>query len=132
MQGTILTLKKILLLLIVLFSTTCIQAQEDKYVKSVDNTEFKKLIHSKDVILVDVRTPREFKEGHIPNALNLDYRSEAFSDNIKKLKKEKTIAVYCRSGSRSKMAAKKLIEEGFDVYELNKGIMNWDGAVSEE
>lgn len=124
------TMNKIAFTLIAFFASVCMWAQDSGKIKSVTNNEFEKLIQSENVVILDVRTPKEFNEGHIPNAINIDYRSDAFMDSIKKLNKDKKIAVYCRSGGRSKLAAKKLIETGFDVFELNKGIMNWSGAVS--
>lgn len=123
-------LKRVILCFIAIFSSIYICAQDSTKVKSVTNSEFEKLIQSENVIILDVRTPKEFNEGHIPNALNIDYRSDDFLKNIKELNKNKTIAVYCRSGGRSKLAAKKLIDSGFNVFELNKGIMNWSGEIS--
>lgn len=123
-------LKRVILCFITIFSSIYICAQGSTKVKSVTNSEFEKLIQSENVIILDVRTPKEFNEGHIPNALNIDYRSDDFLKNIKELNKNKTIAVYCRSGGRSKLAAKKLIDSGFNVFELNKGIMNWSGEIS--
>ncbi|MGL5787804.1 MAG: rhodanese-like domain-containing protein [Bacteroidales bacterium] len=119
-----------LFILIAFFSSFQLWGQTQNQIKSVNNDEFLKLMKNKDVVIIDVRTPKEFNEGHIPNAINIDYRSDAFMDRIKKLNKDKILAIYCRSGSRSKSAAKKLIEAGFDVYELNKGIMNWTGDIS--
>lgn len=123
-------LKRVILCFIAIFSSIYICAQDSTKVKSVTNSEFEKLIQSENVIILDVRNPKEFNEGHIPNALNIDYRSDDFLKNIKELNKNKTIAVYCRSGGRSKLAAKKLIDSGFNVFELNKGIMNWSGEIS--
>lgn len=125
-----LTLRRIILILLVFIGASGIRAQDSTKVKSVTNSEFEKLIHAGNVIILDVRTPREFSEGHIPDAVNMDYKNENFTNNIKNLNKKKTIAVYCRSGNRSKLAAKKLINAGFEVYELNNGIMNWSGAIS--
>lgn len=104
--------------------------QSANQIKSVNNDEFLKLMKDKNVIVVDVRTPSEYKEGHIPDAINIDFRNPAFMENIKKISSDKILAIYCRSGSRSKSAARKLIEAGYQVYELNKGIMNWKGDIS--
>ena len=77
--------------------------------------------------LVDVRTPQEYAAGHIPGAINIDVRGTDFDTNVAKLKKTKPVAVYCKGGKRSKMAANKLVGKGFMVFELDKGFDNWNG-----
>lgn len=91
--------------------------------------DFGKLLKEKKVQLVDVRTKGEYDEGHIPGAKNMDVRGPDFGQDMKKLDKKKPVAVYCKSGMRSKMAAEKLIQEGFTVYNLEKGFLSWDGEV---
>jgi rhodanese-related sulfurtransferase len=79
------------------------------------------------VQLVDVRTLAEHMEGHIPGSLNINVKDEegfpAAVDEL--LDKGKEVAVYCRSGRRSRTAADLLIKKGFKVYNLDKGILNW-------
>ncbi len=94
----------------------------------LNNEEFAKVITDKTVQLVDVRTPDEFNEVHIPGAVNIDVKNSDFPVEAEKLDKERPVAVYCRSGARSKIAAKILADKGYKVYDLDKGIMNWDGA----
>ncbi len=87
---------------------------------------FAKLIAEPDVVILDVRTAEEFNGGHIENALNIDVKQPDFMQKAKvALPKEKTIAVYCRSGKRSANAATKLAAEGFKVVNLHGGIMAW-------
>lgn len=82
-----------------------------------------------DVIILDVRTQAEFAEGHIPNALllpdnEIKQRAEELLPD-----KEQTILVYCRSGRRSELAAKVLIQLGYtNVYDFG-GILDWTGDV---
>ena len=78
--------------------------------------------------MVDVRTPEEFAEGHIPGSLNIDVKDkEHFPTSVDKLlNREKKVAVYCRSGRRSRTAAEHLTGKGFKVYNLNKGILHWE------
>ena len=82
-----------------------------------------------DVIILDVRTQAEFAEGHIPNALllpdnEIKQRAEELLPD-----KEQTILVYCRSGRRSELAAKELIQLGYtNVYDFG-GILDWTGDV---
>jgi len=93
--------------------------------KTVSPEEFQKLISDKNTILVDVRTPEEVKEGKIPNAINIDFYSNTFEQEISKLDKNKTILVYCRSGRRSAGAAEVLAKKGYKVINLEGGISNW-------
>lgn len=100
--------------------------------ESMDNAEFATLIADTAVQLVDVRTPAEFAAGHIPEAKNIDVRGDNFDREAKAtLSKERPVAVYCRSGARSKTAARRLAAMGYRVYELNTGFMNWNGQRTE-
>ena len=68
-------------------------------------------------------SPEEFSDGHIENAILIDFHSEDFRDEIAKLDREKTYLVYCRSGNRSRQAIDILYELGFqEVYHLSAGI----------
>lgn len=64
-------------------------------------------------LLIDVRTPEEFKEGHLPNAVNIDWLSADFNRAFDSICKRKKIYVYCRSGKRSEKAAYRLDSLGF-------------------
>lgn len=77
-------------------------------------------------ILLDVRTPKEYAEGHLANARQLDYlNTEAFDAGIKQLDKSRTYYIYCRSGKRSHSACLKMKKQGFKVYDMEGGILNW-------
>jgi rhodanese-related sulfurtransferase len=93
--------------------------------KTVKPAEFQKLINDKNTILVDVRTPEEYSEGKIVNAINIDYTSGNFEKEAIKLDKSKTILVYCHSGRRSAGAANILSQKGYKVINLEGGIINW-------
>jgi rhodanese-related sulfurtransferase len=126
-------MKRFLLILFVLtiVLTGCVNVdtkdnntQEATY-KKISAEDAKDIIDSEDVIVLDVRTPEEYKEGHIENAVLLpvadieDKAGEVLTD------KDAKILVYCRSGNRSATAAKELIEMGYtDVYDFG-GIMSW-------
>ena len=103
---------------------------EDTYTfKSVETEEFANLIEDSSVVVVDVRTPEEFAEGHIPNAININAAQVEFGKQaLNLLPKNKLIAVYCRSGRRSKKASNDLSKLGFQVVELNKGLKSWVSA----
>lgn len=80
----------------------------------------------KEVQLVDVRTPKEFAQGHIQNALNINYFSKNFKDSLGILDKDKPVYIYCRSGKRSAKSVSKFKEAGFNIiYELEGGMLNW-------
>ena len=77
-------------------------------------------------IILDVRQPEEFVEGHLAQAINLDWLNQTvFIKGLAKLNKQKTYYVYCRSGRRSQAAAGKLKAEGFQVIDLKGGYLHW-------
>ena len=85
--------------------------------KNKDNPNF---------VILDVRTPQEFANEHIENAINLDYYSETFKDDLNSLDKEKTYLIYCRSGGRSKTGLDIVKELGFrEAYNMLGGITQW-------
>lgn len=97
-------------------------------ITSMQNAEFAAAISdTSSVILIDVRTAEEFVQGHIPGAINIDVKADDFNDRITSLDKRKTAAVYCRSGVRSMTAARILAGAGFRVYNLQNGILGWNG-----
>ena len=82
-----------------------------------------------DYLIVDVRRPDEFAEGHIAGAINVP--SDDITDDMPELlpDKEQTLLVYCRSGNRSKEASRKLADIGYTkVYEFG-GINTWEGEI---
>ena len=97
--------------------------------EDADVAAFDQLIKQDGVQLLDVRTPKEFAEGHLPGAINVDVKADDFVANAKaRLDSQKTVAVYCRSGKRSVQAAKMLAKEGFKVVNLLGGIQAWQKA----
>ena len=77
-------------------------------------------------ILLDVRTSKEYAEGHLAGAQQLDYLNpEAFDAGISKFDKSRTYYIYCRSGKRSHGACQKMKKQGFKVYDMEGGILNW-------
>ncbi len=79
--------------------------------------------------LLDVRTHEEFQEGHIDQAINIDWYDDTFAAQVSHLDKSKPVFVYCKAGGRSEQAAGKLVEMGFtQIYNLNGGMMKWNAA----
>ena len=104
---------------------TAIQAIKDISVKEVYDLIAKNK-DNQSFIIIDVRTPQEFANEHIENALNLDYYSEKFRDELNKLDKEKTYLIYCRSGNRSGKALSIMKELAFrEVYNMLGGVIQW-------
>lgn len=82
-----------------------------------------------NAIILDVRTPEEFVEGHLAHAVNMDWTGDYFDKQAAKLDKAKPIFVYCYSGGRSEEAAKHLRDNGFkEVYEMSGGMAKWRKA----
>ena len=103
----------------------CTSKQKEEY-KNLSSAQFEELIKNENVQLLDVRTLAEHMEGHIPGSLNINVKDENFASCVDDLlDTNKEVAVYCRSGRRSRTAADILVKKGFKVYNLDKGILNW-------
>lgn len=77
-------------------------------------------------VILDVRRPSEFAEGHLKGAVLLDWLSDkAFVEGLAKLDKSRTHYVYCRSGHRSHAAATLMKSRGFKVVEMKGGYLSW-------
>lgn len=104
-------------------------APSDKKFKNVNAEQFDKLRADKNNVVLDVRTPEEFSEGHIPGAINIDFNGDDFDDKIAKLDKNKTYLVHCAVGGRSARACTKLGKLDFkNVYNLQGGMGAWEKA----
>jgi len=83
-----------------------------------------------DYVILDVRTPGEFADGHIPGAININVMDPSFNNKIESMDKSKDYYVICRSGGRSGSACGKMSKMGFDkVHNLVGGMMGWQGEV---
>ena len=103
-------------------NTACSQQNYE----NTDVNGFATLIQQADVVVIDVRTAKEFAEGHISGAINSDVNESDFLTKVSGLVPAgKRIAVYCRSGRRSANAAGKLADAGYNVTNLKGGILAW-------
>ena len=121
-------MKKIAIVFSIILSITFFGCKESSAQQSklVEPQEMIDVLTSKDVHLVDVRTPREFNQGFIENAVNIDFTSPNFQAELEKLDNTKPIVVYCRSGRRSGICTNTLVKIGFtEIYDLKGGIINW-------
>ena len=83
-------------------------------------------------VLLDVRTPAEFTQGHIPGAINIPNETIGKEAIPALPQKDQLILVYCRSGNRSKQASRKLFSLGYtDVREFG-GINTWPGELTRD
>lgn len=110
---------------VVLIAVSCLSPK--KGYRSVTAEEFSDIISDDpEVQILDVRTPAEYAEGHIYNAINVDVKSAQFEKQVEvAVSKEHLVAVYCRSGRRSKTAADFLVSKGYEVVDLNNGFNEW-------
>lgn len=116
---------KTLLATIILAGLLSCQSSKPGF-RSVSVDDFQHLIADSSVIRLDVRTAKEFGEGHIPNAVNIDVLQPDFLQKaLSSLPRNRTIAVNCRSGKRSKKAAELLAKKGYKVVELDAGFNGW-------
>ncbi|UYW01658.1 redoxin domain-containing protein [Flavobacterium agricola] len=118
---------KIASLVIAITVASCNSQTKSENYALVDVATFENAIQENNNIqLVDVRTPKEYNEGKIADALNIDWNNANFTEEVEKLDKNQPIYIYCLSGGRSKKASDKLIALGFrQVIELDGGYMNW-------
>ncbi|GAH35330.1 unnamed protein product, partial [marine sediment metagenome] len=79
-----------------------------------------------DFFIIDMRNPEEFTDGHIEDAINLDYRSETFQNELDTLDRDKAYLIYCATGIRSGSALDMMAELAFrEVYKISGGINAW-------
>jgi phage shock protein E len=99
----------------------------DNALIDLDSAEFsQKLKEDSNGVLLDIRTPQEYEQGHMPNSTLLNIYHPSFLNEIQKLDKNKNYYLYCRSGNRSYNAGELMIELGFkNVYNLRSGILGW-------
>ena len=98
------------------FSFFGLFGQTNKF-KTVDVAEFAKAVADTSYVVLDVRTQAEHAEGHIPGThFNIDVLEDSYTETaLKTLPKDKPVALYCRSGNRSKNAARILAEKGYEL-----------------
>lgn len=110
-------------------STPAVGPSTASPVGTISAEEFKALIATPGVVLLDVRRPDEFAAGHLAGAANIDAEAADFEAQIATLDKHARYAIYCRSGRRSAIAMTKMTALGFgSVRDLGGGIVAWEQA----
>ncbi|APV44410.1 Rhodanese-related sulfurtransferase [Dehalogenimonas formicexedens] len=102
-------------------------------IRKISVAEAKTLIQTNagkaDFVVLDVRTPSEFSQGHLSGAINIDYNAGNFQAEVSKLDKNKRYLVYCRTSHRSGLAVDIMKDLGFkEVYDMDGGIEAWMSA----
>ena len=119
-----------ILMALLLLSGCAAQVQKEQSYRQINMDEAIAMMEAEsDYIILDVRTPEEFSEKHIPGAINVANETIG-SEEIPELPdKDQLILVYCRSGNRSKQASEKLVALGYTNIVEFGGINDWPGEV---
>ncbi|MFN4971731.1 MAG: rhodanese-like domain-containing protein [Bacteroidota bacterium] len=111
-------------IMFILFSSFMLHAQQG--VKYLQPRQFQEVMQKQKGILLDVRTPAEFKKGHLKGAQLMNIFDDDFEARINKLDRNAVYYVYCGSGGRSSECTEMMAKKGFkNVVELEGGTSNW-------
>ncbi|MCT4663902.1 MAG: rhodanese-like domain-containing protein [Flavobacteriales bacterium] len=95
-------------------------AQTAENVENIGKSQLETVLDTKNIVVLDIRTPQEFHAGHLPKAKNINYFDRDFAQKIQKLDKNVPYLLYCRSGNRSGSAL-RYFKEFKKIYHLNRG-----------
>ncbi len=119
-------MKKVAIIITILTTLLACITQKTSKIIQLDIIEFQGIIVKENIQLIDVRTLKEFDQGHIPKAKSIDYFSSTFKADLNQLDKARPIYLYCKSGNRSGKASKICNELGFKkIYNLTGGYLAW-------
>ncbi len=108
--------------LFVLFACSSVDQEP---VQTISADKLTKL-QSDGVVVIDIRTKKEYDDGHIPGVIHIDFLSDGFLDQMKSQNMDEPIIIHCASGGRSGKASKKLIDAGFkQIYDYSGGFSDW-------
>ncbi|MEI6844227.1 MAG: rhodanese-like domain-containing protein [Actinomycetes bacterium] len=118
-------MKKIILGLVAALTLTACSSSGSA-ITNLDSKAFSAKTQESGVVTIDVRTRGEYMTGHIAGAINIDVEATTFDNEIAKLDKTKTYAVYCHSGRRSGIATTAMAKAGFtSIFNLSNGVTDW-------
>ena len=122
----------VLFLLFTVLSSSLWGEEGKRTIENLSSEDFAEKISSMDnpesFAIIDVRTPEEFYAGRIKGSVNFNYYDSFFLSEIKKLDRDKTYFIYCRSGNRSGQTLREMDSLGFKrVYNLGRGIVSDSG-----
>jgi rhodanese-related sulfurtransferase len=116
-----------LLAIIVMLIASEIQQRLSR-VKEVSPAEATRLLNHENAIMIDMRTDKDYRDGHIANALNVPTGNADIPASLNKYR-ERPVVVYCQRGNRSIAFCNKLSKQGFaSVYNLKGGVLAWQKA----
>lgn len=118
-------MKKVFLLsiLTMLIAVGCRADVGDK-VNSIQANEL--LQSEQEIVVLDVRTPREYEAGHVAGAVNIDVTSAEFASKISELDKDTKYLIYCRTNRRSGRAIQVMEVAGFtNLVQMTDGFAGW-------
>ena len=119
-----------ILMALLLLSGCAAQVQKEQSYRQINMDEAIAMMEAEnDYIILDVRTPEEFSEKHIPGAINVANETIGSKEIPELPDKDQLILVYCRSGNRSKQASEKLVALGYTNIVEFGGINDWPGEV---
>ena len=126
-SGTIRSLLALILALSVLV-TACSASAATQSIELVSPADAAQVIADDPagLVILDIRTLKEFNEARLADAIMVDFYADDFADQLDALDKDVPYVMYCRTGNRSVEAVKTMKELGFvEVYEIDGGIVNW-------
>jgi rhodanese-related sulfurtransferase len=117
-------------LLLIALLATGLSACAQSGGSNLDVTQVAQMISdNENLVLIYVRTPDEFKQGHLEGAKLINFYDANFQEEVKKLDSAKKYVVYCRSGGRSSKSVSAMKKLGFnDVYNMSGGVLAWNRA----
>ena len=122
-------MKHFLSLLLTLCTATCLIAEEAATdVKHTTGKDAKALLDAKDakIVVIDVRTPAEYAEGHIAGAKNINFNDADFAEKLGAVDRKQTVLVHCGRGGRSTSSLEVFKKLGFKtVIHLDGGFSDW-------
>ncbi len=119
--------KLLMILLVALVACSNLEAGQVGQLTAKEASELiEKNNGNPDFVILDIRTPEEYRQGHIPGALSIDYYNPKFKSELDQLDRAKTYLIYCRSGNRTGRSLKIFADLGFlHIYNLKRGIIDW-------
>lgn len=97
------------------------------YFETINAKNVEEYSRNSNAIIIDVRNPDSYIQGHIPKAINIPY--DIFEKEKSKLPKDKTLIIYCERGSLSLILCRDLSKEGFNVKNVYGGIYSYRGEI---
>ena len=96
----------------------------------ISSEDAEDLVDQGGVAILDVRSPQEYGDGHLRESLNIPYNTfDTLPAELKDLDRSTPVLAYCRTGNRARKVCAQLINDGFtNVYNMDKGILDWAGV----